>query len=153
MYTPLKRFLVMFGGSLVAAAVLTVILAPPNAVAGLLTFGIILVAAASLSYVVGYLGTPWDSAAYPASDAEEPTEAARIDANEFTWMIREGIGVAIASLFGLLFLVLFLLEETAVIRSPALTAGRIGEFVLLGVLALALAVLALWSWRGGNSGT
>jgi hypothetical protein len=152
MDAPLRRFAVMLGGSTVAAAVITIILAPPNATAGVLTFAVVLVAAVTLSYVIGYLGTPWDSTAYPPEDRGEPTEAAQLDAEEFSWLLREGIGVAIASLFGLLLLMLFLLEETALLRSPTLTIGRISELFLLAILTLVLAVLALWSWRGRDSG-
>ncbi|MGQ3722558.1 hypothetical protein [Natrialba aegyptia] len=150
---PFRRFLVMLGGAIVAAAVMTVLLAPPNATAGVLIFGIILVAGVLLSYVVGYLGTPWNSTAYPMTEptsnpVEEPTDASQADAEEFKWMLREGIGVAIASLFGMLFLILFLLEETALIESQNLTVGEISDWTVLLVLALLLVVLGLWSWRG-----
>ncbi|WP_306060988.1 hypothetical protein [Natronococcus wangiae] len=153
MASPLRRFLVMLGGSVVAAAVMTILLAPPNATAALLTFGVVVVAGITLSYAIGYLGLSWEDTAYPmpeptSNPSEEPTDASRADVEDLKWTIREGIGVAIASLFGLLLLVLFLLEETELVASQNLTVGEIGEWALLIVLALTLLVLGLWSWRG-----
>ncbi len=85
----------------------------------------------------------------PTSNPTEPgTEASQADRENFKWMIREGIGVAIASLFGLILLVLFLLEETALIQSQQLTVGDIGVLTVLFVLVLTLFVVGLWSWRG-----
>lgn len=150
METPLKRFLGMLGGSVVAAAVITVTLAPPSAIVGALTFALVLFAGALLSYVIGYLGAPWESTAYPPSEPRRPTDAARVDATEFRWSIREGIGVAIASMFGLLLLILFL-QETALVQSRGFT-GRIGDLALLAALAVIVLVLATWSWRGRNPG-
>ncbi|OVE83279.1 hypothetical protein B2G88_16665 [Natronolimnobius baerhuensis] len=143
----------MIGGSVVAAAVMTVILDPPDTTALVLTFGVILLAALVLSYGVGYLGLSWVDTAYPmpepTSNPTEPgTEASQADRENFKWMIREGIGVAIASLFGLILLVLFLLEETALIQSQQLTVGDIGVLTVLFVLVLTLFVVGLWSWRG-----
>jgi hypothetical protein len=153
MASPLRRFLVMLGGSIVAAAVMTILLAPPNTTAAVLTFGVVMVAGITLSYAIGYLGLSWEDTAYPmpeptSNPPEEPTDASRADVEDLKWTIREGIGVAIASLFGLLLLVLFLLEETELVASQNLTVGEIGELALLFVLALTLLVLGLWSWRG-----
>lgn len=153
MSTPLKRFLVMLGGSIVAAAVLTVFLAPENAVMAASTFLVIMVAGTMLSYVIGYLGTSWDDTAYTEYDTaggppEDNTEAAQIDVEEFRWMLREGIGVAIASLFGLLLLAVFMLEGTRISESAGFTTGGIESLTLIAVLAVALAVIGLWSWRG-----
>lgn len=153
MAAPLKRFLVMLGGSIVAAAVLTVFLAPENVVMAASTFVVIMVAGTMLSYVIGYLGTSWDDTAYTEYDAageppEDHTEAAQVDVEEFRWMLREGIGVAIASLFGLLLLAVFMLEETRISESAGFTTGEIESLTLIAVLAVALAVIGLWSWRG-----
>ncbi|MFP8953460.1 hypothetical protein ACLI4Z_10860 [Natrialbaceae archaeon A-arb3/5] len=153
MTSPLRRFVVMLGGSIVAAAAMTVILAPPNATAGVLTFGVVLLAGVVLSYSVGYLGISSKSTAYPqpeptSNPPEETTDAARSDLEDVRWTIREGVGVAIASLFGLILLALFLLEETALVASQNLTVGEITEWALLLVLALTLLVVGLWSWRG-----
>ncbi|RQG99257.1 hypothetical protein EA472_15315 [Natrarchaeobius oligotrophus] len=142
----------MFGGSVVAAAAMTAILAPPNAAAIALTFGVVLVAGVVLSYTIGYIGIPSDSTAYPMSGPtsnppEEPTEASRTDAEEFTWVLREGIGVAIASLFGLLLLAVFLLEITGLLGDSRTVDGLPG-WLVVGVAGLTLVVLALWSWRG-----
>ncbi len=153
MATPLKRFLVMLGGSVVGAAVLTMFLAPANVVMAIATFAVIMIAGATLSYVIGFLGTSWDDTAYTEYDEageppEDHTEAAQVDVEEFRWMIREGIGVAIASLFGLLLLAVFMLEETQIASSPGFTTGNIEALTLIAVLALALVVVGLWSWRG-----
>ncbi|GAB7017762.1 hypothetical protein [Halostagnicola bangensis] len=153
MSTPVKRFLVMLGGSVVSAAVLTVFLAPENAVMAIATFAVIMIGGATLSYVIGFLGTSWDDTAYTEYDEageapEDHTAAAQTDAEEFQWMIREGIGVAIASLFGLLLLAVFMLEETRIASSPGFTTGNIETLTLIAVLAVALVVVGLWSWRG-----
>jgi hypothetical protein len=153
MASPLRRFLVMLGGSVIAAAVMTILLAPPNATAAVLTFGVVMVAGIVLSYSIGYLGLSWGDTAYPmpeptSNPPEEATDASRADLEDLKWMIREGIGVAIASLFGLILLVLFLLEETKLVASQNLTVGEIGEWTLLFIFALTLLVLGLWSWQG-----
>jgi hypothetical protein len=126
MASPLRQFLVMLGGSVVAAAVMTILLAPPNATAAVLTFGVIMVAGITLSYAIGYLGLSWQETAYPmpeptSNPSEEPTDASRADIEDLKWTIREGIGVAIASLFGLILLVLFLMEETELVLSQSMT--------------------------------
>lgn len=149
----LRQLLVVIGGSVVAATVMTTVLEPPNQTAATLTFGVVFVAAVVLAYGIGYLGLSWADTAYPMPEpttnpSEEPTDASRADLEDFKWTIREGIGVAIASLFGLILLALFLLEETALVRSQSLTVGDIGVMTLLVVLALTLVVLGLWSWRG-----
>ncbi|WP_255171095.1 hypothetical protein [Natrononativus amylolyticus] len=146
MSTSLRQFLVLFAGTLVAALVLTVVLDPPGATASAVTFVVIMIAGITLSYVIGYLGVPWEATAYTDSTAE-PTPAAREDTAAFRGLVVEGIGVAIASLFGMLLLALFLLEETRLVRSQGLSTGEIAEWVLLVGLALALAAVALWSWR------
>ncbi|MEY7851667.1 hypothetical protein AB7C87_20985 [Natrarchaeobius sp. A-rgal3] len=152
MTTALERFFVMFGGSVVAAGVMTIILSPPNAVAAALTFAVVLVAGALLSYAIGYLGISTTSGAYPMSGPtsnppEEPTEASEVDAEEFKWMLREGIGVAIASLFGLLLLTVYLLELSGLLDASG-TAAQTAEWAVLVVLTLTIFILAFWSWRG-----
>ncbi|NKE34325.1 hypothetical protein GWG54_00570 [Natronococcus sp. JC468] len=142
----------MLSGATVGAAVITVLLAPSTMVSGVLTFAIVMVAAVVLSYVVGYLGTPWTSTATPSTDTSDaspsPSEATQADIEEFKWAIREGIGVAIASLFGLLLLILFLIEQTEWVTTREFNYWEIGEWFLITVLAIALIALALWSWRG-----
>ncbi|NGM70672.1 hypothetical protein G6M89_16945 [Natronolimnobius sp. AArcel1] len=143
----------MVGGSLVAGTVMTILLAPPNQTAAALTFGVVFVAAVVLAYGIGNLGLSWADTAYPmpeptSNPSEASTDTSQADLEDFKWTIREGIGVAIASLFGLILLVLFLLEETALARSQELTVGTIGGMALLVVLTLTLVVVGLWSWRG-----
>ncbi|WP_312911538.1 hypothetical protein [Natronosalvus caseinilyticus] len=148
----LRRFLVMLGGAVVAAAVITLLFAPPTLVAGVVTFAIVMVAGATLSYVIGYLETPWATPGYVDADAEirsrRHTETADRDAEELRWAIREGIGVAIASLFGLLLLVAFLLQATTLFTGSALTATQIGVWAVIAILGITMMVLGLWSWRG-----
>ncbi|GAB3035273.1 hypothetical protein GCM10025298_25460 [Natronobiforma cellulositropha] len=134
------------------ALVITVLLAPPTAGAGVLTFAVVMVAALSFSYVVGYLETPLETEAYTVSDeptsGEGPTSASERDREEFRWMVRELAGVAIASAFGLLLLVLFLLQMTAFVEHPVLGTREIEAWAVLAVLALMLVVLGIWSLRG-----
>ncbi|WP_254532845.1 hypothetical protein [Natrinema gelatinilyticum] len=151
MNTALRRYLVMLGGAIVAAAVVTVLLAPPTLISWAVTFGFIVLATVSLSYVVGLLGTPRKGVAtteVSPTPSEPPSKATQADIEDFRWAIREGIGVAIASLFGLLLLVLFLFEQTELVTAREFTIGEIGEWFLLAILAIALVALALWSWRG-----
>ncbi|WP_253184555.1 hypothetical protein [Natrialba sp. SSL1] len=164
-----KRFTVMAGSAAVAAAVVTIIFTPPSALAAVFSFVSIMLAVLALSYVVGSFRAPrvrttastgtgtgtgrGSGAASGTPDASESTpehqtDAAQVDAEEFRWLVREGIGVAIASMFGLLLLVLFLLEETAVVQGPETAIGEWAAWLVLGVLALVLIVLGLWSWRG-----
>lgn len=151
----LKRFIVMLGGSVVAAAAITVILAPPSPGVGLLTFAVVMIGAIALSYVIGYLDTPWESTAYtthgPAVESGEMTPAAAHDREEFRWAIRELVGIAIASAFALVLLILFLLQVTALVNERALSVGEIEAWAVLLVLALTLVVLGVWSWRGRKS--
>jgi hypothetical protein len=58
----------MLGGSVVAAAVMTILLAPPNVTAAVLTFGVVMVAGITLSYAIGDLGISWEDTAYPMPD-------------------------------------------------------------------------------------
>ncbi len=150
MRTPVKRFLVMLCGCTVAAGVITVLLAPPTLLFGIFSFAIIMIAAILLSYIVGYLGTPWseDIEVSYKVPTETPSTTTQADIREFRWAIREGIGMAIASLFGLLLLVLFLMEETELVSSTGVSIGEISELFLLVIVAIALAALALWSWKG-----
>ncbi|ELY87747.1 hypothetical protein C483_17658 [Natrialba hulunbeirensis JCM 10989] len=161
----------MAGSAAVAAAVLTIIFTPPSALAAVFSFVSIMLAVLALSYVVGSFRAPrvrttastgtgtgtgtgrGSGAASGTPDASESTpehqtDAAQVDAEEFRWLVREGIGVAIASMFGLLLLVLFLLEETAVVQGPETAVDEWAAWLVLGVLALVLIVLGLWSWRG-----
>ncbi|WP_440764754.1 hypothetical protein [Natronorubrum sp. DTA7] len=150
MASPPRGF--VLGGSVVAAAVVTILLAPSTATATALSFGVVMIAGITLSYGIGYLGLSRADTAYPmpeptSNPPEEATETSRADAEAFERAIREGIGVATTSLFGLLLLVLFLLEETELVASQNLTVGEIGEWALLVVPALTLLVLGFWSWR------
>ncbi|ELY99697.1 hypothetical protein C482_09437 [Natrialba chahannaoensis JCM 10990] len=176
MEQPYKRFVVMAGSAAVAAAVLTIIITPPSAVAAMFSFVSIMLAVLALSYVVGSFRAPSGAVATtggsrsggpgsrttagtggvdggPADQGlserqQADTAAARVDADEFRWLVREGIGVAIASMFGLLLLVLFLLEETAVVQGSETAVGEWTAWLVLAVLALVLLLVGLWSWRG-----
>jgi ABC-type branched-subunit amino acid transport system permease subunit len=141
----------MLGGAIVAAAVVTVLLAPPTLISWVVTFGFMALATVSLSYVVGLLGTPQKGSAtaeVSTTPSEPPSKATQADIEAFRWAIQEGIGVAIASLFGLLLLILFLFERTEWITAREYTIGEFSEWFLLAVLAIALIALALWRWRG-----
>jgi len=83
--------------------------------------------------------------AIPYRDPEQqPTTSALEDATATKWGIREGIGLSLASIFGLLLLVVGLLLAPGLIAAPAAVAATIG----LLVFAVALVVIARWSWNG-----
>ncbi|SDK67159.1 hypothetical protein [Natronorubrum texcoconense] len=68
MTSPPRRF--ALGGSVVAAAVVTILLAPSTATATALSFGVVMIAGITLSYGIRYLGLSWADTAYPMP---EPT--------------------------------------------------------------------------------
>ncbi|QLG49867.1 hypothetical protein [Natrinema halophilum] len=81
----------------------------------------------------------------------QPTSSAREDAAETRWMVREGIGLAIASMFGLLLLVVGLMLASGQIAASTTTAITIGVAIGFVVLAVALVALASWRWNGRES--
>lgn len=80
---------------------------------------------------------------------DEHTERSDRDAEETRWMVREGVGVAVVSIFGLLLLVFGLLVATGVVGFPApLNASIVGAVSVFVVLALGLSIVLIWSWDG-----
>ncbi|WP_226482119.1 hypothetical protein [Natrinema amylolyticum] len=71
---------------------------------------------------------------------QQPTDSAREDAADTKWGIREGIGLSLVSIFGLLLLVVGLL------LAPGLAAAA--STVGLLAFAVALVVVGRWSWNG-----
>ncbi|WP_226039781.1 hypothetical protein [Natrinema sp. DC36] len=76
--------------------------------------------------------------------AQQPTDSALEDAAETRWGIREGIGLSLVSIFGLLLLVVGLM------LAPGLIAAASTVAITLGLLlsAVALVVVGRWSWNG-----
>ncbi|MCU4975239.1 hypothetical protein OB955_21285 [Halobacteria archaeon AArc-m2/3/4] len=80
---------------------------------------------------------------------DEHTERSDRDVEETRWMVREGVGVAVVSMFGLLVLVFGLLMVTGVVSFPApLNASAIGTLSVFVALVLGLFVVSVWSWGG-----
>lgn len=82
---------------------------------------------------------------------DERTERSDRDAEETRWMVREGVGVAVVSMFGLLVLVFGLLIATGSAGFSAPLNGSPVGFVFVitfVVLVLGLAVVSIWSWEG-----
>ncbi|ELY65747.1 hypothetical protein [Natrinema versiforme] len=75
---------------------------------------------------------------------QQPTESALEDAAETRWGIREGIGLSLVSIFGLLLLVIGLM------LAPGLIAAASTVAITLGLVLFAVALVAVghWSWNG-----
>ncbi|SEW26885.1 hypothetical protein [Natrinema salifodinae] len=78
----------------------------------------------------------------------EPTESAREDAADTMWGIREGTGIAIASIFGLVVLVVGLMLVSGLVAASTTTVVTLGVTVGVVLAAIGLAALARWSWTG-----
>jgi len=75
---------------------------------------------------------------------QRPTDSAREDAADTRWGIREGIGVSLVSIFGLLFLMIGLLLAPGLAEAASTVAITVG----LLAFAVALVVVGRWSWQG-----
>ncbi|WP_408956693.1 hypothetical protein [Natrinema sp. 74] len=77
-----------------------------------------------------------------------PTKSALEDATETRWGIREGIGLAIASIFGLLLLVVGLMLASGLIAAS--TTSVVATVVAIGfpLAVVVLVAVARWSWNG-----
>ncbi|WP_222915714.1 hypothetical protein [Natrinema sp. SYSU A 869] len=75
---------------------------------------------------------------------QQPTDSAREDAVDTKWGIREGIGLSLVSIFGLLLLVVGLM------LAPGLAAAASTVAITVGLLAFAVALVVVgrWSWNG-----
>lgn len=75
---------------------------------------------------------------------QQPTDSAVEDAAKTKWGIREGIGLSLVSIFGLLLLVVGLMA------APGLAAASSTVVITLGLLlfAVGLVVVGRWSWMG-----
>ncbi|MDS0476267.1 hypothetical protein [Natrinema sp. 1APR25-10V2] len=75
---------------------------------------------------------------------QQPTKSALEDAATTRWGIREGIGLSLVSIFGLLLLVVGLM------LAPGLAAAASTVAITVGLLAFAVALVLVgrWSWQG-----
>ncbi|MFC6769000.1 hypothetical protein [Natrinema soli] len=78
------------------------------------------------------------------SHVQQPTDSALEDAAETRWGIREGIGLSLVSIFGLLLLVVGLMLAPGLIAAASTVAITLG--LLLSMVALI--VIGRWSWNG-----
>ncbi|RKD98209.1 hypothetical protein [Halopiger aswanensis] len=79
---------------------------------------------------------------------KKPTNTKKEAKHEDQWMIRNWIGVAVVSIFGLLLLMIALMQATGVMDvfgSVAETGTQ--QWAVFGVLALIWLALAGWSWK------
>lgn len=79
---------------------------------------------------------------------QQPTKSSLEDAAETKWGIREGVGLAIASIFGLLLLVIGLMLVTGLVAASTTAATTIAVTVGFLLFAAALLVVGRWSWAG-----
>lgn len=80
---------------------------------------------------------------------EKPTNTKKEAKHEDQWIIRNWIGVAAVSIFGLLLLVVAMMQATGlvdVLGSVADTQAQ--QWAVFGVLVLVWLALAGWSWSG-----
>ncbi|WP_254762490.1 hypothetical protein [Natrinema marinum] len=77
-----------------------------------------------------------------------PTKSALEDAAATRWGIREGIGLAIVSMFGLLLLVVGLMLMSGLIAASTSATGTVVVAIGFVAAAIALVALARWSWNG-----
>ncbi len=64
------------------------------------------------------------------------------------WMARNWLGIAVVSIFGLLLLVLALLQASGLVDVFGPVADtQTGQWAAFGVLVIAWLALAGWSWR------
>ena len=75
---------------------------------------------------------------------QQPTASALEDAADTKWGIREGVGISLISIFGLLLLV------SGLMLAPGLaeTASTVAITVGLLTFAVALVLVGRWSWMG-----
>ncbi|MFC4543135.1 hypothetical protein ACFO5R_14490 [Halosolutus amylolyticus] len=78
---------------------------------------------------------------------EKPTNTKREAKEEDQWMIRNWIGVAVVSIFGLLLLALGMMQATGLVDllAPVADTGA-QQWGVFAVLALVVLALAGWSW-------
>lgn len=79
---------------------------------------------------------------------QQPTKSALEDAAETKSGIREGVGVSIASIFGLLLLVVGLMLVSGVVAASTTAAGTTAVTVGFVLFAAVVVVVGRWSWTG-----
>ncbi|MCU4926394.1 hypothetical protein OB905_10415 [Halobacteria archaeon AArc-dxtr1] len=77
----------------------------------------------------------------PTTDAEEARD-------EGTWMVRNWLAVAVVSILTLLLLAVVMMQWTGLVDVGApLADTEGGQWIVVGALALAVLLIAGWSWR------
>ncbi|SEQ74584.1 hypothetical protein [Natrinema salaciae] len=77
-----------------------------------------------------------------------PTESDREDAATTKWGLREGIGLSIASIFGLLLLVVGLMLASGLVAAASTDAVTAAVTIGFLLFAVVLLVVGRWSWNG-----
>jgi len=157
MHPRLRRLLVMVGGAVVAAAVSTLVLAPPGTLLTLGTFLVLLATGAAVLYVVGNATTEHAFGTGMGPMVSVSTSSDHTPRQQFEWVVREAAGLALTIVFGLLLLAVFL-AQTVTHWTDAPLLGleadtEVGVWTLIWLLGVACIVLGLWRLRHGEHTT
>ena len=79
---------------------------------------------------------------------ETPTTSTEEAADEGTWMARSWLAIAAVSILTTLLVLLVLMQWTGLLDVGApLVGSEGGQWAVVGVIALAVVIIAGWSWR------
>ena len=79
---------------------------------------------------------------------ETPTTSTEEAADEGAWMVRNWLGIAVVSILTTLLVLIVLMQWTGLLDVGApLVGSEGGQWAVVGAIALAIAIIAGWSWR------